>query len=40
MIILPALLFAEADSTIVDVVHEYVSFVGSFFIVGAAAFSP
>jgi putative copper export protein len=38
MIIPPALLFADADFTIVDVVHEYVSFVGSFFIVGAAAF--
>jgi putative copper export protein len=31
-------LFADVDFTIVDVIHEYVSFVGSFFIVGAAAF--
>lgn len=38
--ILPAtLLLAEAaDFTVVDVIHEYVSFIGIFFIVGAAAF--
>jgi putative copper export protein len=38
MMILPAPLFADADFTIVDVVHEYVSFLGTFFIVGASAF--
>src|SRR5450755_189069 len=38
MIIAHALLFADADFTVVDVVHEYVSFVGTFFIVGAASF--
>jgi len=38
MIIPHALLFADADFTVVDVVHEYVSFVGTFFIVGAASF--
>ena len=38
MIILPAPLFADADFTIVDVVHEYVSFLGTFFIVGSSAF--
>ena len=32
------LLFADVDFTIVDVIHEYVSFVGTFFIVGAASF--
>ena len=32
------LLFADADFTIVDVVHEYASFVGTFFTVGASAF--
>lgn len=39
MILPYALLLAEAaDFTIVDVIHEYVSFVGSFFIIGASAF--
>jgi putative copper export protein len=38
MIISSALLFAEPDFTIVDVLREYIGFVGSFFIVGAAAF--
>ncbi|MEO8881737.1 MAG: CopD family protein [Gemmatimonadaceae bacterium] len=39
MILPAALLLAEAaDFTAVDVLHEYVSFLGSFFIVGAAAF--
>lgn len=39
MILPYALLLAEAvDFTVVDVVHEYVSFVGSFFIIGASAF--
>lgn len=38
MIIPHAFLFANAEFTIVDVIHEYVSFVGTFFIVGAAAF--
>jgi len=33
-----ALLFAESDFTVLDVLHEYVGFVGSFFIVGAASF--
>lgn len=33
-----ALLFADADFTVVDVVREYVSFVGSFLIIGATAF--
>jgi len=38
MILAHALLFADADFTVVDVAHEYVSFVGTFFIVGPAAF--
>lgn len=40
MIIRAALLLADADIdfTAVDVIHEYVSFLGTFFIVGAAAF--
>ena len=40
MIMRAALLLADADIdfTAVDVIHEYVSFVGTFFIVGAAAF--
>ena len=38
MIILPAPLFAANEFTIVDVFHEYVSFIGTFFIVGATAF--
>ena len=38
MIISAALLFAEPDFTTLDVLHEYVGFVGSFFIVGAASF--
>jgi putative copper export protein len=38
MMILHALLFAEAELKVVDVVHDYVSFIGSFLIVGAAAF--
>lgn len=38
MMIAAALLFAESDFTVLDVLHEYVGFVGSFFIVGAAAF--
>jgi copper transport protein len=33
-----ALLFADADFTALDVLHEYIGFVGSFFIVGAASF--
>ena len=33
-----AFLFADADFTVVDVIHDYVSFVGSFFVVGAVAF--
>jgi putative copper export protein len=33
-----ALLFAESDFTALDVLHEYVGFVGSFFIVGAVSF--
>jgi putative copper export protein len=33
-----ALLFAETDFTALDVLHEYIGFVGSFFIVGAASF--
>lgn len=33
-----ALLFADADFTVVDVVREYTSFVGSFLIIGATAF--
>lgn len=32
------LLFAESDFTVLDVLHEYVGFIGSFFIVGAASF--
>ncbi|HET7372348.1 MAG TPA: CopD family protein [Gemmatimonadaceae bacterium] len=38
MMIAAALLFAESDFTVLDVLHEYVGFVGSFFIVGAASF--
>lgn len=38
MIIPHALLFVEEELKAIDVVHDYVSFVGSFFIVGAAAF--
>ena len=38
MIIPHAFLFANTEFTIVDVVHEYVTFVGTFFIVGAASF--
>ena len=38
MIIPHAFLFAAAGFTIVDVIHEYVSFVGTFFIVGASSF--
>jgi putative copper export protein len=40
MIIRAALLLADADIdfTAVDVVHEYVGFLGTFFIVGAVAF--
>jgi putative copper export protein len=33
-----ALLFAETDFTALDVLHEYIGFVGSFFIVGAVSF--
>lgn len=33
-----ALLFAEADFTALDVLHEYIEFAGSFFIVGAVSF--
>ncbi len=38
MMIPQALLFADADFTVVDVVREYTSFAGSFLIVGATAF--
>ena len=38
MIIPHAFLFAAAGFTIVDVIHEYVSFVGTFFIIGASSF--
>ena len=38
MMIAAALLFAEPDFTALDVLHEYIGFVGSFFIVGAASF--
>jgi putative copper export protein len=38
MITSAALLFAETDFTALDVLHEYVGFVGSFLIVGAASF--
>ena len=38
MITAAALLFAESDFTALDVLHEYIGFVGSFFIVGAASF--
>jgi putative copper export protein len=38
MMIPQALLFADADFTIADVVREYTSFAGSFLIVGATAF--
>jgi putative copper export protein len=38
MMISAALLFAESDFTALDVLHEYIGFVGSFFIVGAASF--
>jgi putative copper export protein len=33
-----ALLLAEIDFTVLDVLHEYLGFVGSFFIVGAVSF--
>jgi putative copper export protein len=33
-----ALLLAETDFTALDVLHEYIGFVGSFFIVGAVSF--
>jgi putative copper export protein len=33
-----ALLLAEVDFTALDVLHEYIGFVGSFFIVGAVSF--
>jgi putative copper export protein len=38
MMISAALLFAEHDFTALDVLHEYVGFVGAFCIVGAASF--
>jgi putative copper export protein len=38
MMISAALLFAESDFTALDVLHEYIGFVGSFFIVGASSF--
>ena len=38
MLISAALLIAESDFTTLDVLHEYIGFVGSFFIVGAASF--
>jgi len=38
MIVPHALLFADAELSVVDVVNDYVSFVGSFLIVGAVAF--
>lgn len=38
MLISAALLFAESDFTALDVLHEYIGFVGSFFLVGAASF--
>ena len=38
MMISAALLFAESDFTALNVLHEYIGFVGSFFIVGAASF--
>ena len=38
MMISAALLFADSDFTALDVLHEYIGFVGSFFIVGAASF--
>ncbi|MEP7064782.1 MAG: CopD family protein [Gemmatimonadota bacterium] len=38
MITAAALLFAEPDFTALDVLHEYIGFVGSFLIVGAASF--
>jgi putative copper export protein len=38
MLISAALLLAESDFTALDVLHEYIGFVGSFFIVGAASF--
>jgi putative copper export protein len=38
MITSAALLFAESDFTVLDVLHEYIEFVGSFLIVGAASF--
>ncbi len=38
MMISAALLFAEGDFTALDVLHEYIGFVGAFFIVGAASF--
>jgi putative copper export protein len=38
MMIVAALLFAESDFTTLDVLHEYIGFVGSFFVVGAASF--
>src|SRR3569623_189060 len=38
MMISAALLLAETNFTTLDVLHEYIGFVGSFFIVGAASF--
>jgi putative copper export protein len=38
MIIPNAALFADVDFTTLDVIHEYVGFVGTFFSVGAVAF--
>ena len=38
MITAAALLFAESGFTALDVLHEYIGFVGAFFIVGAASF--
>jgi len=38
MTVSAALLLAEGEFTALDVLHEYIGFVGSFFIVGAASF--
>jgi putative copper export protein len=38
MMTFAALLFAEADFTALDVLHHYIEFIGSFFIVGAVSF--
>jgi putative copper export protein len=38
MMISAALLFAEGEFTALDVLHEYIGFVGAFLIVGAASF--